>query len=121
MEYLKQKREAEAELEKLKEAIINYAEVRGLSRVMGSEFYLNLKKQERFVFPRVEEKERQLLEKIIKQAGLWEKYSTFDRHALEKDLKSGQVDSSLVESLAKFIRKEIAITLHPAKNKSPED
>jgi len=121
MEYLKQKREAEAELEKLKEAIIKYAEARGLSRVMGSEFHLNLKKQERFVFPRLEEKERQLLEDIIKQAGLWEKYSTFDRYALEKDLKSGQIDSSLVESLAKLIRKAVSITLYPAKNKAPED
>lgn len=121
IEYLQQKREAETELEKLKQAIISYANARGLSRVMGSEFHLNLKKQEKIAFPRVEDQERQILENIIKQAGLWEKYSTLDRYAFEKDIKSGQIDPTLFESLAPLIKREISITLYPAKNKPEED
>ncbi len=88
---------------------------------MGSEFHLNLKRQEKIVFPPVDAEERKDLENIIKQAGLWEKYSTFDRYCLERDIKSGQIAPTLFESLARLLKKEIYISLYPAKNKSRED
>lgn len=93
IEYLNQKKEAEAELEKLKEAIIAYAEKNNLSRVMGSEFHLTLSKQEKIKIPNAGDEKRVLLENLIRQAGLWDRLSALDRFALEKAIKSRQARS----------------------------
>lgn len=121
IEYFNQKKEAEIELEKLKEAIIKYAEDRGLRRVMGSEFHLTLKKQERLQFPGSGDTQKIELENLIRQAGLWEKFSSLDRYNLERAIKSGQLEPGLLEKLLKLVKKETVISLHPAKNASSED
>lgn len=121
IEYLSRKEEIENELGKLKEAIIAYAEKNGVSRVYGSDFYLTLKKQERFQFPGAGEKERLILENIIKEAGLWERFSALDRYALEKALRSGQVAPDLREKLLPFVRKETQTFLYPGKIEKSSD
>ncbi|MGB4703526.1 MAG: hypothetical protein WBI18_00410, partial [Candidatus Saccharicenans sp.] len=121
IEYANRKKEIESELEKLKEAIIAYAEKNGVSRVYGSDFYLTLKKQERFQFPGAGEKERLILENIIKEAGLWERFSALDRYALEKALRSGQVAPDLREKLLAFVRKETQTFLYPGKIEKSSD
>lgn len=121
IEYWNQKKEAEAKLERLREAIIKYAESRQLERIIGSEFYLTLKKQERIHFPGTGEESRICLENIIKQAGLWEKFSTLDRYALERALRSGELEPALLQELAKWFKKETVITLFPARKRGSPD
>lgn len=121
IEYLNQKKEAEAELEKLKEAIIAYAEKNNLSRVMGSEFHLTLSKQEKIKIPNAGDEKRVLLENLIRQAGLWDRLSALDRFALEKAIKSRQLDPGLLEKLKGLVTKEIQISLFPGQNKGPSD
>ncbi|HEK86222.1 MAG: RecB family exonuclease [Candidatus Saccharicenans sp.] len=121
IEYLNQKKEAEAELEKLKEAIINYADEHQLERVMGSDFHLTLKKQEKLFLPLSEEESRKVLENLIKKAGLWEKMSTLDRFAVERAVRSGQLEPGLLEELLKLLRKKTVISLYPEKNAKEED
>lgn len=121
IEYLNQKREAEAELEKLKEAIIKYAEKNNISRVMGSEFHVTLSKQVRIKIPAAGEEKRVLLESLIRQAGLWDKLSSLDRFALEKAIKNRQLEEQLLHRLEELISKEIQVALYPGKNESPSD
>ncbi len=121
IQYLNQKKEAEAELEKLKEAIIAYAEKNKLSRVMGSEFHLTLSKQEKIKIPGAGDEKRVLLENLIRQAGLWDRLSALDRFALEKAIKSRQLDTGLLEKLKELVTKEIQISLFPGQNKGPSD
>ncbi|MGQ9801715.1 MAG: RecB family exonuclease [Candidatus Saccharicenans sp.] len=121
IEYLYQKKEAETELEKLKEAIIRYAEKNNISRVMGSEFHVTLSKQERIKIPGAGKEKRVLLENLIRQAGLWDKLSSLDRFALEKAIKTRQLEEQLLQKLSGLISKEIQVTLYPGKNESPSD
>jgi putative RecB family exonuclease len=111
VDFLKKKKEAESELEKLKKAIIDYAQKKGLSKVQGSEGYVRIIKQERLQIPASGEPERLDLEKILKEAGLWESCSTLDRFALEKIISGGQLEPPLLNKISTFIKKEVQYSL----------
>jgi putative RecB family exonuclease len=121
VEYTNKKKEIEAELEKLKEAIIRYAQDRGLERVMGSDFHLTLRKQERIQLPASGGEQRKRLENLLKQSGLWEQYSVLDRFALEKAIKNGTFDDRLIQELLQLLNTETAVALYLAKNSKSED
>ena len=121
IDYLSQKKEAEAELEKLREAIIEYARKNGLTKVLGSEFHVTLSRQEKLKIPAAGEEKRSLLEELIKKAGLWEKLSTLDRFALERAIRTRQLEPQLLEKLSELVSKEEQITLHTGKNEGPSD
>ncbi len=121
IEYSNQKKEAEAQLEKLKEAIIKYAEKNGLSRVMGSEFHITLSRQEKLKIPNVGEEKRVLLENLIREAGLWDRLSSLDRFALEKAIKSRQIEAGLLDKLKELVTKEIQVALYTGRNEGPSD
>jgi len=121
IDYLNQKKEAEAELEKLREAIIEYARKNGLTKVLGSEFHVTLSRQEKLKIPAAGEEKRSLLEELIKKAGLWEKLSTLDRFALERAIRTRQLEPQLLEKLSELVSKEEQITLHTGKNEGPSD
>jgi len=111
VDFLKKKKETESELEKLKKAIIDYAQKKGLSKVQGSEGYVRIIKQERLQIPASGEPERLDLEKILKEAGLWESCSTLDRFALEKIISGGQLEPPLLNKISTFIKKEVQYSL----------
>jgi putative RecB family exonuclease len=121
IDYLNQKKETEAELEKLREAIIEYARKNGLTKVLGSEFHVTLSRQEKLKIPAAGEEKRSLLEELIKKAGLWEKLSTLDRFALERAIRTRQLEPQLLEKLSELVSKEEQITLHTGKNEGPSD
>jgi hypothetical protein len=121
IDYLNQKKETEAELEKLREAIIEYARKNGLTKVLGSEFHVTLSRQEKLKIPAAGEEKRTLLEELIKKAGLWEKLSTLDRFALERAIRTRQLEPQLLEKLSELVSKEEQITLHTGKNEGPSD
>ncbi|MBC7363653.1 MAG: PD-(D/E)XK nuclease family protein [Candidatus Aminicenantes bacterium] len=121
IDYLNRKKEAEAELEKLREAIIEYARKNGLTKVLGSEFHVTLSRQEKLKIPAAGEEKRALLEELIKKAGLWEKLSTLDRFALERAIRTRQLEPQLLAKLSELVSKEEQITLHTGKNEGPSD
>jgi len=121
VEYLNQKKEAEAELEKLREAIIKYAEKNNISKVMGSEFHITLSKQERIKIPNAGDEKRVLLDNLIRQAGWWDRLSSLDRYALEKAIKSRQLEEQLLQKISGLISKETQVALYHGKNEGPSD
>ncbi|MBC7360686.1 MAG: PD-(D/E)XK nuclease family protein [Candidatus Aminicenantes bacterium] len=120
-EYTDRKKEIEAELEKLKDAIIKYAQDRGLERVMGSNFQVTLRKQERIQLPASGDEQRKRLEILLKQAGLWEQYSSLDRFALERAIKNKKIEDHLLQELSKLVSFETSIALYLAKKSKAEE
>lgn len=121
IEFLNQKKRAEEELGKLREAIIAYAEKNALSKVVGSDFHITLRKQERYQIPNLGDEQRLVLDNLIREAGLWDRFSSLDRYALERAIRSGQLEPELREKLSGLIKKEIQIALYPGKNEGPLD
>ena len=76
----------DAELELLKEAIVAYAKREGVEIIRGNDKKLLVKVEEKPHFPSKEEKERETLDAIIKEAGKWEEVSDLNVHALSKSL-----------------------------------
>ncbi len=76
----------DAELELLKEAIIAYAKREGVEIIRGNDKKLRVKIEEKPHFPAKEEKEREQLDAIIKEAGKWEEVSDLNVHSLSKAL-----------------------------------
>ena len=117
-EFSEKKREIETELEKLREALIEYAAQRGLERIVGSGYHVNLKKQEKIQVPGAGEKERQVLEALLKQSGLWEQFSTVDRFSLEKAILEKKIDESLLNKLLDLVKVEMAYNLRLSKDRN---
>jgi len=78
--------EMDAELELLKEAIVAYAKREGVEIIRGNDKKLRVKIEEKPHFPSKEEKEREKLDALIKEAGKWEEVSDLNVHALSKVL-----------------------------------
>ncbi len=76
----------DAELELLKEAIVAYAKREGVEIIRGNDKKLRVKIEEKPHYPSKEEKEREQLDAIIKEAGKWEEVSDLNVHALSKAL-----------------------------------
>lgn len=117
-EFSEKKKEIETELEKLREALIDYAGKRGLERVMGSGCHVNLRKQEKVQLPGVGEKERQVLEALLKQSGLWEQFSTVDRFALEKAILERKIDEKLLLELLELVNVETSYSLRLSRDRN---
>jgi putative RecB family exonuclease len=120
-EFSEKKKEIEAELEKLRQALIKYAENKGLERVVGSGYHVNLKKQEKIQLPGAGEKERQVLEALLKQSGLWEQFSTVDRFALEKAILERKIDERLLQELLKLINVEASYSLRLSRDRNTDN
>jgi putative RecB family exonuclease len=76
----------DSEIELLKEAIAAYAKREGVEIIRGNDKKLRVKIEEKPHFPSKEEKEREQLDAIIKEAGKWEEVSDLNVHALSKAL-----------------------------------
>lgn len=121
IEYYDQKKKAEAELEKLKEAIIKYAEDRELQRVTGSQYHLTLSKKDMVRFPAKGKEERERLEDILRQADLWKNFASLDLNSLEKAILEGNLDKAIMEQLEALVSKETLVMLRASKKKEAED
>jgi len=89
--------------------------------VVGSDFHITLRRQERYQIPNLGDEERLVLDNLIREAGLWDRYSSLDRYALERAIRTGQIDPGLMEKLSGLVKKETLISLYPGKNEGPSD
>lgn len=96
--------EIDSEIELLKDAIIAYAKKEGVEVIRGNDKKLRVKIEEKPRFPTKEEKEREELDAIIKEAGKWELVSDLNVHALAKAM--GGWSPELIEKIGQFQRME---------------
>lgn len=108
----------DSELELLKEAIIAYAKKEGVEVIRGNDKKLRIKIEEKNFFPTKEEKEREELDAVIKEAGKWELVSDLNVHALAKAMAGWSPE--LVEKIKEFQRKEESYRIYVSSLKERE-
>jgi len=102
-----EKRRIEAELEKLKEAVIAYAKREGVEIIRGKNNKLQVKVDQRVKFPgKGEAQEREALEGLLKEEGKWMEVSDLSNSALIRAVESGTWSPELVEKVKKYQRIE---------------
>jgi putative RecB family exonuclease len=116
-----QKKEAEAKLDKLKEALIAFSEREGVATVFGSEKKVSVKKYESFKFPPKGSGERSALVAFLKDIDRLNDLSELDVRNLANILKGREWDDSKLSKLNEFATKEMSYRLSIAKHERPKE
>ncbi|MCD6478469.1 MAG: hypothetical protein J7L44_01120, partial [Candidatus Diapherotrites archaeon] len=101
-----QAREIEIELEKVKEALFEYAKRKGVEIIQGSDYKARVKITKKVKLPRKSDPERKELEELVKENNLWEKVSSLDTRLLLRLLEKGALPESIAEQIREFERLE---------------
>jgi hypothetical protein len=100
---LKEKSQAIGEeMDKVKEALIEYARRENVTLIKGSGHKARVKFDEKLKFPGKNEAERQGLDEAIMQAGKWHEVSELDTTALTRIVKAGLWDKELIDQIMKY-------------------
>lgn len=113
--------ERKSELEKIKEAIFNYAEKEKLKVIRGSGKQINVSEKEKLSFPSKQSEERRQLDEIIRSSNKWDEVSTLDTFALEKIISTEKWDEGLLNDVKQLVKTEISRQATLAKLKDKED
>ena len=92
-----------AELEKLEEALIKFAEKEGVDVVFGSKNKVKIKETEQNKFPAKHSKERKRLVQLLKDLGKWDEVVQLDTSALNKIILEKQWNKDSLQVLEQFV------------------
>jgi len=106
-----------AELEKVEEAILSFAEKEKADCVFGSKNKVKITESERYCFPSKNSKERERLEEILKKYGKWEEVNQLDTTALGEIIKEKDWEPNVLDALKKYIELEKKKRLYVSKTK----
>lgn len=109
--------EIDAEIEKLEEAIIHFAEKEKIDVVFGSGNKIKISMNERYVFPAKNSKEREALERLLKEHGKWDEIAQMDTTMLGKVLQEKIWGKKLIDTVEKYVKLERSKRLHLSKVK----
>ncbi|RLJ07231.1 MAG: hypothetical protein DRP13_04155 [Candidatus Aenigmatarchaeota archaeon] len=118
-ELMTKRKEIENEIEKVKEALINFCKNEGCNVVGGSDFNAKVWFGKTLKIPGKNEKEREELEKIIKALGKWEEVSDLNPVLLSKTIENGFWDSETIQKIKRFLRIEEIERVYLRKNQAP--
>ena len=106
-----------AELEKVEEALIKFAEKEQVDCVFGSKNKVKITESERLCFPSKNSKEREGLVEILKKYGKWEEVNQLDTTALGEIIKEKDWEPNVLDALKKYIELEKKKRLYVSKTK----
>lgn len=106
-----------AELEKLEEAIISFAEREKVDCVFGSKNKVRITTSEKYVFPAKNSKERKKLVELLKKQGKWEEVQALDTAALSKIIQEKQWEVGVLKALQEYMNLETSKRLYLSKLK----
>lgn len=106
-----------AELEKIEEALITFAEKENVDVIFGSKNKIRIKETQQQKFPPKHSKQRQHLEEILKKHNLYHDTIQLDTTALQKKIEEKTLDSTVLEEIQKFIQTEYSKRLYLSKIK----
>jgi putative RecB family exonuclease len=109
------KKEAEAKLEKLKEALIGFCDREEVAVVFGSDNKVTVRSHESVKFPPKSSEKREKLIALLEDIGRLDEVSDLDTHALTAVLKKKEWDSEDLDRLREFAIKEINYRLSVSK------
>jgi hypothetical protein len=104
-----------AEIEKLEEALIDFAEKEDVDVVFGTKNKVRIKETEQNKFPAKHSKERERLELLLKDHGKWEEVMQLDTAALNRIIQEKQWDDDLVKVLENYMKLERTKRLYLSK------
>jgi putative RecB family exonuclease len=113
--------ELNEDLQKVQEALVEYARKEGVQLIKGSDIKARVKFDERLRFPGKSEKERQELDSVIIEAGKWMEVSQLDTTALGGVIEDGLWDKPLIEQVLEFTRVEETSSVYLSKLKESEE
>jgi putative RecB family exonuclease len=111
----------EGEMEKVKEAIIDYAVRGNVEVIKGSDRKATVRFDEKLKFPRKSDDGRSELDSVIKGAGKWEEVSELDITALGRIIEDNLWSKELINQVLKYGRIESSSTVHISKLKEWEE
>lgn len=120
VEFLERKREAEANLERMKEVVFSYAIKENLKVIRGSDHELRIKIEEKEDVPNKDQEERTKLEELIKRIGKWDEVCELDRFAILRKLDSQEWDQKTIEEIKKYLITKPDKGIYPSKLR-PQD
>jgi len=110
----------EAEIDKLKEAIIAFAKKKDMSVVQGKEYRVSVKIEDKPHFPAKAEEGRDELEEVIRKIGKWDEVSDLSTTLLLKDYLKW--DDDIIKKIKKYLTKVHKETVgKPVVGKEEED
>jgi len=105
------------DIEKIKEAILAYAEKHGYDAVFGSLKNANISKSENIKLPAKDDEKREELIKLLKSFRKWEQLSDLDIHLLKKMIEEQALEPELMKKLKKFYTIETSKSVRLVKKK----
>jgi len=112
--------EIDDEIDKVKEAILEYAKKESVDVIRGSGRKVTVKFDEKLKFPGKNEKDRKKLDILIIGAGKWMEVSQLDTTSLTRSIEKGLWDKELIGQVMKFGRIEETSSISVSKLKEEE-
>jgi len=106
----------EFELGEIREAAIAFAEKEGVQVIGGTNARLRVTGKERITAPAKGSEDREVLERELKLAGVWDEVATLDPSALEKAVAEGRWAGNVLERIKEYIREERRYTVTLTEN-----
>jgi len=115
-----EKARIEEEMEKVKEAILDYSKGEGVEVIKGSDYKARVRFGERLRFPGKSDAGRPELDKVIKEAGRWDEVSQLDITSLTRNIEDNLWSKDLIDKVMKYGRIEESDSVHISKLKDEE-
>jgi len=112
VELKKKKNEIDAEIDKIKEAILTHSKKEGMNILSGSDSSLRIWRKDVWKLPGKTEDSREDLDTFVRNSGLWNDFSMLDTWKLEKVIDDKKWPQDIAEGLKKFARKEMVERLY---------
>ena len=109
------------QLSQIKEAIIEFAKKEEVDVVFGSTHKAKVSISEKLSYPSKNDKKRDELDKIIKQAGKWDVVSELDVYALNRKLNEGKWSKDLLDNIKEFQNIDTVERIYLSKIKEKEE
>ena len=93
-------------VEKIREALIEYAKKEKVSMVFGSDVKASIKSYPKLSFPKKYDSNQQEFFEAVKKVGLWDALAVVDVYELSKMINNREIHPDLIKLLSKFIGKE---------------
>jgi putative RecB family exonuclease len=100
------------EMEKVREAILDYAKREEVDVIKGSDRKATVRFDKRLKFPGKNEEERQQLDNTLAEAGRWMEVSQLDTAALGRVVENSLWDKELIDQVMKYGRIEETSAVH---------
>ena len=108
------------EVEKVREAILDYARREEVEVIRGSDCKARIKFDEKLKFPRKSDAERRELDGMIKEAGKWGEVSELDTTLLTRVVENGLWSRDLIDKVMEHGRIEESSFIYISKLKDKE-